>query len=155
MFWSLLLLFFFLSSLFFAPQNSSFPVNQSGSGAAHYSFTKTSRRHVEKFETTGVDYPFESEQFECEGVESRVEDVGRFIDLDFIGHDCRYGGSRSNPFWMHSPQLINPISLPFMPLKELTPTRLMFEIERVLQSHEEFVLGDDIHINLIHVKMPS
>ena len=31
----------------------------------------------------------------------------------------------------------------------------MFEIERVLQSHEEFVLGDDIHINLIHVKMPS
>ena len=31
----------------------------------------------------------------------------------------------------------------------------MFEIERVLQSHEEFVLGDDLHINLIHVKMPS
>ena len=58
-------------------------------------------------------------------------------------------------FVMHSPQLINPISLPFMPLKELTPRRLMFEIERVLQSHEEFVFGADIHINLIHVKMPS
>ena len=42
--------------------------------------------------------PFESEQFECEGTESRVEDVGRSIDLDFIGHDCRDGGSRSNPF---------------------------------------------------------
>ena len=49
--------FFFLSDLFFAPQNSSFPVNQSGSGTALYSLTKTSRRHVEKFETTGVDYP--------------------------------------------------------------------------------------------------
>ena len=56
MFWSLLLFFFFLSYLFFAPQNSSFPVNQSGSGAAHYSLTKTSRRHIEKIETTGVDY---------------------------------------------------------------------------------------------------
>ena len=31
----------------------------------------------------------------------------------------------------------------------------MSEIERVLQSHEEFVFGDDIHINLIHIKMPS
>ena len=58
-------------------------------------------------------------------------------------------------FVMHSPQLNSPISLPFMPLKELTPRRLMFEIERVLQSHEEFVLGDGLHINLIHVKMPS
>ena len=56
---------------------------------------------------------------------------------------------------MHSPQLNNPISLPFMPLEELTPRRIMFEIERVLQSHEEFVLGNDFYINLIHVKMPS
>ena len=34
-------------------------------------------------------------------------------------------------FLMHSPQLNSPISLPFMLLKELTPRRLMFEIERV------------------------
>ena len=45
-----------------------------------------------------MDYLFESKQFECEGVESRAEDVGRPADLDLIGHDCRYGGSRSNPF---------------------------------------------------------
>ena len=31
----------------------------------------------------------------------------------------------------------------------------MFEVELVLQSHEEFVLGDDLHLNLIHVNMPS
>ena len=30
----------------------------------------------------------------------------------------------------------------------------MFEVKRVLQSHEEFVLGDDIHLYLIHVSMP-
>ena len=33
-------------------------MNQSGSGAPYYSLTKTSRRHIEKFETTGVDYLF-------------------------------------------------------------------------------------------------
>ena len=57
-------------------------------------------------------------------------------------------------FVMHSLQLSSTISLPFMPLKELTPRRIMFEVERVLQSHEEFVLGDDLHLNLIHVNMP-
>ena len=58
-------------------------------------------------------------------------------------------------FVMHSPQLSSAIGLPFMPLKELTPRRIMFEVERVLQSHEEFVLGDDLYLNLIHVNMPS
>ena len=33
-----------------------------------------------------------------EWIESRVEDAGRSIDLDFIGHDCRHGGSRSDSF---------------------------------------------------------
>ena len=39
-------------------------------------------------------------------------------------------------FVMHSPhgQLNNPISLPFMPLKELAPRRIMFEVERVLRG---------------------
>ena len=128
MFWSLLLLFFLFILSIFVPQNSSFPVNQSGSRAAHYSLTKTSKRHIEKFETTGLDYLLKVNNL-------NVSDQIRFV--------------------IQSPQLNNPISLPFMPLKELTPRRLMFEIERVLQSHEEFVLGDDIHINLIHVKMPS
>ena len=58
-------------------------------------------------------------------------------------------------FVMHSPQLTSAISLPFMPLKELTSRRIMFEVKRVLQSHEEFVLGDDIHLNLLYVNMPS
>ena len=31
----------------------------------------------------------------------------------------------------------------------------MFEVEQVLQSYEKFVLGDDIHLNLIHANMPS
>ena len=58
-------------------------------------------------------------------------------------------------FVMHSLQLTIAISLPFMALKELTPRPIMFEVERVLQSHEEFVLGDNLHLNLIHVNMPS
>ena len=37
-------------------------------------------------------------------------------------------------FVINSPQLTSAISLPFTPLKELTSRRIMFEVERVLQS---------------------
>ena len=129
-------------------------MNQSGSGAAQYSLTKTSRRH-RKISDDRCGLLFESEQFECEWIESRVEDVGRSIDLDFIGHDCRHGGSRSDSFCDAFFPIEQSNQFTVHALKELTPRRLMFEIERVLQSHEEFVLGDGLHINLIHVKMPS
>ena len=32
---------------------------------------------------------------------------------------------------------------------------MMFEVERVLQSHEDFSLDGSVHINLIHVAIPS
>ena len=54
-----------------------------------------------------------------------------------------------------SSQLSSEISLPFMSLEELTPRRIMLEVERVLQSHEVIVLGNDLHLNLIYVNMPS
>ena len=132
-------------------------MNQSGSGAAHYSLTKTSRRHIEKFQTTGVDYLLKVNNLYVGG--GGLSHVLKTLDglLTSILSDMTAGMADRDQirFVMHSPQLNNPISLPFMPLKELTPRRLMFEIEQVLQSHEEFALGDDIHINLIHVKMPS
>ena len=147
--------FFFLSYLFFVPQNSSFPVNQSGSGAVHYSLTKTSRRHIEKFETAGVDYLLKVNNLNVRGLSHVLKTLDGLLTSILSDMSAGMADRDQIRFVMHSPQLNNPISLSFMPLKELTPRRLMFEIERVLQSHEEFGLGDDIHINLIHVKMPS
>ena len=130
-------------------------MNQSGSGAAHYSLTKTSRRHTEKFETTGVDYLLKVNNLNVRGLSHVLKTLDGLLTSILSDMTAGIADRDQIRFVMHSPQLNNPISLPFMPLKELTPRRLMFEIERVLQSHEEFVLGDDIHINLIHVKMPS
>ncbi|XP_053406272.1 uncharacterized protein LOC128559126 [Mercenaria mercenaria] len=47
-----------------------------------------------------------------------------------------------------------PIVLPFMKRYQLTVERLLSEIERVLQSYEEFVLDDTLGIELVHVQMP-
>ena len=149
---------FFLSYLFFVPQNSSFPANQSGSGAnqaAQYSLTKTRRRHIEKFKTSGVDYLLKVNNLNVRGLSYVLKTLDGLLTSILSDMTAGMADHDQIRFVMHSPQLNSPISLPFMPLKELTPRRLMFEIERVLQSHEEFVLGDDLHINLIHVKMPS
>ena len=53
------------------------------------------------------------------------------------------------------PQLDFPISLPFMRLSQLTAERFLSEVERVLQSYEEFVLDESLDIDIIHVKLPS
>ena len=130
-------------------------MNQSGSGAAQYSLTKTSRRRIEKFQTTGVDYFLKVNNLNVSGLSHVLKTLDGLLTSILSDMTAGMADHDQIRFVMHSPQLNNPISLPFMPLKELTPRRLMFEIERVLQSHEEFVLGDGLHINLIHVKMPS
>ena len=56
---------------------------------------------------------------------------------------------------LHSSQLNSPISLPFMPKDDLIARRILFEVERVLQSYEQFLFRDDIHLNVIRVKLPA
>lgn len=53
------------------------------------------------------------------------------------------------------PELDFPLSLPFMRLSQLNAKRLLSEIERVLQSYEQFVLAEGLEIELIHVELPS
>ena len=129
-------------------------MNQSGSGASRYSFD-TSRRHIEKFDTTGVDYLLKVNNLNVRGLSHVLKTLNGLLTSILSDMTAGMADRDQIRFLMHSHQLNTPISLPFMPLKELTPRRLMFEIDRVLQSHEEFVLGDDLHIYLIHVKMPS
>lgn len=47
------------------------------------------------------------------------------------------------------------ISLPFMRVAQISADRLLSEIERVLQSYEEFVVDQSLEIEVIHVKLPS
>lgn len=53
------------------------------------------------------------------------------------------------------PELDYPTSLPFMRVVQLSADRLLSEIERVLQSYEEFVVDQSLEIEVIHVKLPS
>ena len=57
-------------------------------------------------------------------------------------------------FVLQSNELAAPISLPFMPVSELSSERIMYEVERVLQSHEQLHSNQTFDVNLIHVSRP-
>ena len=58
-------------------------------------------------------------------------------------------------FVLRSEQLDTPISIPFMPVEELTPERVFSQIERVIQSNRDFRLNDTVTVDIIHVEAPQ
>ena len=58
-------------------------------------------------------------------------------------------------FILRSEQLETPISLPFMGVERLTAERVYSELERVIQSNQEFRLNDTVTIDINHVKTPQ
>lgn len=56
---------------------------------------------------------------------------------------------------MQSPKLDFPITLPFRSLSQLTSETFLSDVERVLQSYEEFVLDESLDVDIIHVRLPS
>ena len=58
-------------------------------------------------------------------------------------------------FILRSEQLDTPISLPFMTVEQLTTERFFSQIERVIQSNQEFRLNDTVTIDINHVKTPQ
>ena len=55
-------------------------------------------------------------------------------------------------FVLRSEQLDTPISMPFMPVEQLTPEKVFSQIERVIQSNRDFRLNDTVTVDIIHVE---
>ena len=58
-------------------------------------------------------------------------------------------------FILRSEQLDTPISLPFMELEQLTTERVYAQIEKVVQSNQDFRLNDTVTIDINHVAIPE
>ena len=57
-------------------------------------------------------------------------------------------------FVLRSEQLDTPISLPFMPVLQLTPECIFSQIERVVQSNHNFRLNDTVVVDIVHIETP-
>ena len=58
-------------------------------------------------------------------------------------------------FVLRSEQLDTPISIPFMPVVQLTPEKVFSQIERVVQSNRDFRLNDTVVVDIVHVEAPQ
>ena len=58
-------------------------------------------------------------------------------------------------FSVQCPELDFPITIPFVKVSQMNADRLLSEIERVLQSYEQFVLDESLDIEIVHVSLMS
>ena len=87
-----------------------------------------------------------------------LESQNRTYDIfDHLINDVTTGMNSTDQvrFVLSSNQLQFPISLPFCPLEQLTTEKVLAQVEKVVQSNEEFRLNDTVNIDIIRVEMPQ
>ena len=123
-----------------------------------YYYTMESRRkyHSKKFGMTATDHRvrFNNVLADRDLLESYESTLKIF---HYLLEEVKEGMAPNDQvrFILRSEQLETPISLPFMTVEQLSAERVFSQIERVIQSNEEFRLNDTVTIDINHVKTPQ
>jgi hypothetical protein len=111
--------------------------------------------NVKKFKTTGMDYHIQFTNafanVELSEYHERLHEIFQSLLNEVTQGVPPHDQVR---FVLHSTQLENPISFPFMPRERFTTERVLAEFERVIQSNRHFHLNDSVDVNVVHVEMP-
>ena len=125
-------------------------------GQDYYEMESVRKHHSKKFRMTATDHTirFNNVLHNVDLLESheRTQSIFQHLIEDVT--------SDMNPndqvrFILRSDQLQTPISIPFLPLEELTPERVFSQLEKVIQSNEEFRLNYTVTVDIIHVETPQ
>ncbi len=130
-------------------------VTDDDTGERFYTINKVRQVKSKKFRTTAMNY---SVSFKgLEDLDVVQQSLNLRIIFDQLLNDITGGMSENDliRFVLRTEQLDTPISLPFMPVSKLTPERLYSQIERVVQSHQEFRLNESVIVDIVHVEMPE
>jgi len=121
----------------------------------HYTLRVVKETDIPKFQTKATYYKVDFRDLEVRDLPDILKTLKRLFQslinnmLEFMDtHDLV-------KLSVECPELDFPITLPFMKVSDLTADRLLSEIERVLQSYEQFVLDETLDIDLVHVSMPK
>ena len=123
-------------------------------GQYYYEIESVRKQHSKKFRMTATDHTvrFNNVLQDVDLLESQQRTYTIFhhlledVTADMNPHD-------RVRFVLRSDQLQSPISIPFLPLEELTTEKVLSYVEKVVQSNEEFRLNDTVTIDIIHVEM--
>ena len=126
------------------------------SGEDYYNIETVKKHHSKKFRMIATDHTvrFNNVLHDVDLLESqeRTQTIFHHLIEDVT--------SDMNPndqvrFVLRSDQLQTPISIPFLPVEELTTEMVFSQLEKVIQSNEDFRLNDTVTIDIIHVEMPQ
>ena len=121
-----------------------------------YEIESRKKTKSKKFRMTATDYTlrFNNVVNDLDLIESyqRTQEI-----FEHLLNDVTEGMDEKDQvrFVLRSTQLDTPISMPFMPVLQLTPERVFSQIERVIQSNRDFRLNDTVTVDIIHVEAPQ
>ena len=122
----------------------------------YYRIKPVKDHHSKKFNMTAKNYrvQFNNTLDNVDLLKSQNRTYGIF---DHLIKDVTEGMNSTDQvrFVLSSNQLQSPISLPFCSLEELTTEKVLSQVEKVVQSNEEFRLNDTVNIDIIRVQMPQ
>ena len=122
----------------------------------YYEMESVRKHHSKKFRMTATDHTvrFNNVLHNVDLLESHERTQAIFHHLI---EDVTSGMNPNDQvrFVLRSDQLQTPISIPFLPLEELTTERVFSQIEKVIQSNEDFRLNDTVTVDIIHVETPQ
>ena len=126
------------------------------SGEYYYHIESVKKHHSKKFRMTATDHKvrFNNVLGEFDLLESHESTQKIF---EHLLNDVTWDMNPKDQirFILRSEQLDTPISIPFMDVERLTTERVFSQIERVIQSNQEFRLNDTVSIDIIHVVAPQ
>ena len=126
------------------------------SGEYYYNIETVKKHHSKKFNMTATDHVvrFNNVLRDVDLLESheRTQTIFHHL-LNDVTWDM--GKKDQVRFILRSEQLDTPISIPFLPVEQLTTERVFSQIERVIQSNQEFRLNDTVTVDIIHVVAPQ
>ncbi len=120
-----------------------------------YTVNEVRQVKSKKYRTTAVDYSVRFNDLKDLDLIREYERTQQIFEQ--LLNDVTQGMRESDlvRFVLRTDQLDRPISLPFMPLSRLTPKRVFSQIERVVQSKQDFRLNESVIVDIVHVEMPN
>ena len=126
------------------------------SGEYYYNIETVKKHHSKKFGMAATDHiiRFNNVLGEIDLLESHERTQAIFHHLL---NDVTWDMDKKDQvrFVLRSEQLDTPISIPFLPVEQLTTERVFSQIERVIQSNQNFRLNDTVTVDIIHVVAPE
>lgn len=119
-----------------------------------YNIHTVKETNIEKFKTKATYYKITLHDLEVLNMEDIFKTLKKLFTSIIENITRSIASSDLVRVSIDNPELDFPITLPFMKRSALTVDRILSEIERVLQSYEQFVLDETLGIEVVHVHLP-